>query len=103
MAALGAFQSSLFEKCAEGSDACAGTDHDDVLRIVLGQPEGAGFLDVNRNISFAQFGMISEPAGTQSFFLPTMGFVPDHGDAQVRLVWMSIYGGGERVETWNNR
>ena len=91
MAVLGA----VLQEGAEGGDAGAGADHDDVA-VGGGKMEMAGGLDVDGNGGGG--GEIGEVTGGESLLGAAVGGVLDHGDGEVDLAGAVVGRRGNRVE-----
>src|ERR1051326_5805565 len=102
IASTGAFQRALFEECAKGSDTGAGTDHDDVSRIIFGQAKRARFLDVNRYVFNEQLRVLGEEARSHSLLLASMCFVADDRDADMDLARVRLERGSDGIKARND-
>jgi len=103
VAADGAVMDALFKESAERGDAGAGPDHDDVTGGVGGEVEGAGFLDVNRDILKKCLGMVGQKAGGETFLRPAMGLVADNFNTEMRFAGVFVKRGGNGVKARSDR
>src|SRR5215471_21391056 len=92
----------LFEKSAERRDARAGTNHNDVGRIIFRQAKGARFLNVNRDVLNEHFCMVCEEARGQSLLLAPVCLVANHRNTNLNLTRMRLKGRSDGIKARNN-
>ena len=88
---------AVFKKRAEGGDAGAGTDHDDIGVAVCRQAEGVIAVDVNARFCVA-CDPVREEGGTDAAAFAAEGVITHDADTKVDFAGMCARTGGDRVE-----